>query len=187
MFDNDERFHDLTEHLRAVDEITRLEEMRIEGFVSQYKIPPARILGSYWVGPTEGSGQVLRLLYAAMRSEHQGAIVRWTKRTRQALGVIVTSGEGLILLELSWASLVRDPRPEVQAMTDRDVPGEQIKLARELVQAMMVDVETLDDFEDQGWLWRHTLRERALAGEDPPVPQREADQAPAEKLAEALR
>ena len=187
VFDNAEHFHDLTEHLQAVDMLTRLDEMRIEGFINRYKVPQLRVQGSYWLGPADGSGAVLRLLWTAMADEYRGAVVRWTKRTKQALGVIIPDRHGLVVLELAWAGVMREPRPEVQAMTDRDVPAAHRRLAIELLEAMEVDEGILDVFEDERSRLRRELHEAAMRGEDPPVPKPEPVDVPSGSLAEALR
>ena len=159
-------FVDLTEALAQVDEQTKLEEMRVEGFVRREAVPRERVTGAYWVAAAEDSAYVLALLRQAMRENDRAAVVRWTKRTRQALGVMVPDRRGLVLLEMAWCGLLRDPRPEAVMVSKVVVRDEHLEMARQLVHTMEEGPALLDRLVDDGVEMRADLRRRALAGDE---------------------
>jgi hypothetical protein len=100
----DDRWLDLTENLDAITDATRLEEMRVIGFVPSPSVPRVLVTGSYYLGSGgPGAPKVLRALEEGMRAHHAVAVVKWTKTSRQALGVIVASKKAMYVLELAWA------------------------------------------------------------------------------------
>jgi non-homologous end joining protein Ku len=159
-------FVDLTEALARIDVQTKLEEMRVEGFIRREAVPRERVTGSYWVAAAEGSAYVLALLRQAMRAADRAAVVRWTKRTRQALGVVVPQRHGLILLEMTWAGLLREPREEVREVARYEVRDDHLEMAQQLVHTMEESPVLLDRLVDDAVEMRADLRRRALAGEE---------------------
>jgi non-homologous end joining protein Ku len=104
---------DLTEELEAIDARTKLDGMTLEATVASVNVPRERVRDVHYLAPAgEGAPKVLGLLWLALRAQQAVALVRWTKRTNQALGAIVARGEGvanrhLVLLELEWAANMR--------------------------------------------------------------------------------
>lgn len=179
-------FIDLSEHLHAIDEITKLEEMRIEAFVSVAAIERTihRIRGAYWVGPEDGSAYTLALIRQAMLRELAVGVVRWTKRTRQSMGLLVVDEQGLLLLDVAFADLTREVRRDVTLSASLECKDEHLQMARELVAEMMYPVNAVDRIEDDAVEYKARLIEIARAGLVPPMPEPlETD----DELSEALQ
>jgi non-homologous end joining protein Ku len=165
-------FIDLTEHLQAVEQMTKLEEMRIEGFVSVGAIERTlhRIHAAYWVGPADGSAYTLALIRSAMLRELAVGVVRWTKRTRQSLGLLVVDEQGLLLLDVAFADMTRDPKRDVHLAASLEVRDEHLAMARELVAEMTYPEGLVDQIEDDAVEMKAALAEIAREGEVPEVP-----------------
>lgn len=176
----DGTFIDLTEKLEAIDEATQLEEMRVVSFIRREVVPRERIIGSYYVAAkSKPAAKILRLLRDAMAHAERVAVVRWTKRSRQALGVIVPRRGGAIeILELEWARNWREPNPRCLMHAAAPVTPQELTLAAELVHAMGDNRSSLDDLEDDRIVMRENLRHAAEEGlldswDAPSAPERE--------------
>ena len=182
----EEGFIDLTDHLKAVDEMTKLEEMRIEGFVSIAAVERTihRVRNAYWVGPENGSAYTLALIRSAMLREMAVAVVRWTKRSRQSLGLLVVDEQGLLLLDIAFADLVREPRRDVNLAASLEPKVEHLEMARALVAEMTFPDGLIDRMQDDAVEWRAALAESAREGVTPDVPQPVEVE---EELSEALQ
>ncbi len=158
-----EGFVDLTEALAEIDERTKLEEMRVVGFVDYRHVPAERIVGSYWLGAGgPGAPRVLALLRAAMLGAGRVAIVKWTKRTRQALGILRPRGDALLVLELAFADDRVEPPPAATTFSAAKVVEAEVTAAQRLIHALAATRETLDDLRDD----RDVLREALFASVD---------------------
>lgn len=181
----DGRFVDLTEQLEAVAEKTRLDEMEIIGFVRREQVPRSRITGSYYLGGDgPGAPKVLALLLETMKVVGRVAVIKWTKTSRQALGVIVPGRHSgaLIVLELVWASCFRQPGPRCLTHLQAPVAAGELAAAIELATAMADAAAVLDEQEDDRVRLLNELAERARLGEvtdfkvpETPEPQEDAD------------
>lgn len=187
---DDGTFVDATAQLEEIQERTQLDEMSIISFIRIEQVPRARIKGSYYLGHDAfGSSKLLKALYDAMRATDRTAVVKWTKTTRQALGLIRVDAKrkALVVLELEWAENWRDPSPRVTQFQDVELTGGEFETACDLVLAMADSAVSLDELRDDARAQREELRERALSGalEDFTVPaEPETDEGP---LEDALR
>ncbi len=171
----DGSFLDLTDEIAAIDDRTRLEEMRVADFIRTEEIHRDRILGSYYLAPNgPGAAKVIALMCHAMRETRRVACVKFTKRSKQSLAVLVPHpAAGLVVVELAWAEDVRSVperciRPEMVALS-----GEERQLAVEMVQAMSSSrAEALDTLADYARALRRELVEKAEAGLVFEVPER---------------
>lgn len=168
----DGSFIDLTDVLAEADRQSAGEEMRVVSFVRPDKVARARVAGSYYLasnGP--GSPKVLRLLYEAMRATGRVAVVKWTKTSRQALGVVqpepLRKG-ALTVLELVWAEDWRDPSGRCLTHQQAEVTAGEVAAAVGLVEAMSDSVASLDALEDDR---RRLYREVKAAAELGIVPE----------------
>jgi hypothetical protein len=105
-------WEDLTERLAEIDERTRLDGMEVAYTVASSAVPRLRVRDAHFVAPADqGATGVLAHLWQGLRDGDLAALVRWTKRTNQALGAIVASGTvlnaHLVLLELEWTASMR--------------------------------------------------------------------------------
>lgn len=167
-------FVDLTDQLRSIENRTKLEEMRVVSFIRVEQVPRDRILGSYWIAPEEGAGRALRLLFEAMRFQRRVAVVKWTKRTRQSLGVVVPHRSGALqVLQVNWAEAYLQPDAKVLSIQQAAVREEEVRAAAELVRAMSDSKASLDEQEDDAVRLRRELVAEVEAGKRPdPMPSR---------------
>jgi non-homologous end joining protein Ku len=186
IYRDDGTFLDLTAKLEAITEATQLDEMRIVGFVPSPSVPRLLVVGSYYVavdGPVKGPlGEMHKVLAALERGLHThraAALVKWTKTSRQALGVLVASrAYGLVLLQLSWPEERVSPNPRSLSHRRVELTPEEETLAEELVAAMSVPAGAIVQQRDDAVTMRRNLRKAAESGlldawEAPSTPERE--------------
>jgi non-homologous end joining protein Ku len=151
--DANDRFIDLTAEIASIAERTKLEEMRIADFIRVEEIRREWVVGSYYVAPDGPTApKAIRLLHEAMRSQKRVAVVKWTKRSKQALGVLVPhpATKSLMCVELAWDEDKREVPRKVYVPGEVEVTKEEIHLAREMVEVMSstraasLDVQTDD-------------------------------------------
>lgn len=144
------RFYDVTEQLASIAEETKTEELRIAGFIRRERVPRIMVQGSYYLaaaGP--GAPKVLRLLWLAMRDEGRAAVVKWTKRTRQALGVLTPAKDGsLVVLELAWPDELREPGERARFHINAEVTPGELAAARDLMRATAKSPELIAEQSD---------------------------------------
>lgn len=164
----DGTFIDLTEHLKQIESETKLEKMEIVKFVRVETIDRARIDASYYIGAQEAhDAKPLRLIYEAMKLRRRVAVVKWSSKSRQSLGVLVAHGtdETLMLYKLTWAEDFREAPARARSVARATVSPQEIDIAAQLVDAMGDSVEALDELRDDAIALREELIARALAGE----------------------
>lgn len=175
-------FIDLTEELAAIREETKLEAMAVIGFIRRERVERWRIQNSYYLGGGAPDGplsppRVIALLRAAMVHEERVAVVKWTKRTRQFLG-IVTPGprDSVVVLEMTWAAEVREPGPRMLTHKQEELSEDEVRAARELLRVMGAAAAIVDEAMDDRVRLERALEARALSGRArgfrPPVRQK---------------
>jgi non-homologous end joining protein Ku len=172
----DGTFSDLTEGLEQITERTKLEEIRVADFIRTEEVRRDRVLGSYWLAPDgPGAPKLVKRLCLAMQAERRVATVKWTKRSKQALGVLIPDPKtgALKVIELAWAEDMREAPEKVLSATQVEVTDEEVDIACQLVQAMSsTRAESLDSQTDDSRALVRELVARAAAGEEFAVPQR---------------
>lgn len=173
---DDGSFADLTDGLEEIAERTKLEEMRIADFIRTEEVHRGRILGSYFLAPDgPGAPKVIRLLHEAMKLQKRVAVVKLTKRSKQALGVLIPDAQtgSLMLIECAWNEDMRPAPSKVTNVAEVEVDPTEVAITCELIQAMSsTRAMSLDEQEDDS---RHLIRElvaRVEAGEKFELPPR---------------
>lgn len=160
-------FIDCTEQLAEIEDATKMEDMAVESFIRTQNIPRERIVASYFVTPQNKYGlRVLALLHAALRKSSHAAIVRWTARSRQSLGVLIAHPQGgLILQKLVWVEKAR-LAPELSqevAKLARSAPEEEVDATVGLIEQMAERGRAhLDELRDPAVVYREELQAVAL-------------------------
>ena len=177
-------FIDLTDQLKAIDETVKLDEMRVVAFVDVGQVDRSRIIGSYYLRPDDGAGRALDVLYTGLKRNRRAAVVKWGKRTNQAVGVVTAYQGGLTVLELAFAPEVRKRPPGY----DRElVEGDLAEAGDRLVEALSGRLPDLNAVTDDRAELRARLRRAAEAGYVEAFETPVQDDTAAEKdLAEAL-
>lgn len=140
----DGTFVDLTVPLEELDKDVELDRIEVIGFQARNSVPRERISGAYYLGVETGtaaeSADALRLIRDALRRTERVALVRWTKRKGQALGVLSAHSSGSLLInELVWSDEARAPNAECLVIDHVDPPTEeQLALAEDLIKEMSV-------------------------------------------------
>lgn len=170
---DDGAFIDCTPQLAQIEEDTKLEEMRVVEFIDVGQVERARVEASYYIGATEPqAAKPLKLIYEAMRMTRRVAVVKWSSRSRQSLGVLTAHGNSgcLVLLRLAWAEDWREPPAKAISVSRARVTLEEVTMATRLVGAMSGKGSvTLDALRDDAIVRREELYAAALAGEVEPV------------------
>ena len=108
------------------------------GTIDATAVPRERVRDAYYVSIADPKkAKVLTLLWHGLRVERRAAAVKWTKRTAQALGIIVARGElgkdaHLLLLELEWAQNMRAVPPKASGPVSREVETDEVEAAAAL-------------------------------------------------------
>lgn len=165
----DGSFLDLTEQIARIETHTQLNEMNVIAFIRREQVPREMIQGSYWIGVNgPGGGRTLKLIHAATKKVGRVAVVRWTKRTRQAYGILLPHRSGaLIAVELAWADTWREPDERIMLpYVAAEVTDEEVATAARLIDAMGDSRAILEEMEDDAVVLRRELVRAARAGED---------------------
>lgn len=180
IYREDGTFLDLTDRLEAIEEATQLEDFCVIGFVRREAVPRDRIIASYYLaGQNANALRVLRALQVGMSRVERYAVAKWTKASRQAIGVIGPAKSGaLTVLELVFQANVRLPSERCLGHNAVGLTAEEGKLAVELVRSMAEPPELLRRLEDDAITMRAQLRAAAEEGlldqwEAPTVPEPE--------------
>lgn len=185
-------FVDLTEELAAIDERCILDGMEVAATVRQNAIPAHRVRDAHFVAPAgEGAPKVLALLWAGLRERRAAAMVRWTKRTNQALGALVARGTAedpyLVLLELEWTRNLRPLPARARLGVGMAATSDQERrAAARLVAAYAEKPAILETLRDERAAQRAELLEAARAGEAWTAPALAAPPREADDLADLM-
>jgi hypothetical protein len=98
---------DLTAELAEVDDAFRLDGIRIESTAPESTLEASRVRGASYVVPRTPESRVfLGHLWDGLRTSNSIAVVRFSKRTNEYLGVLRARGSGtkafVELLEVEW-------------------------------------------------------------------------------------
>lgn len=159
---------DLTAELAAIDDRTRVDGLEVLFTVDAQSVPRFRVRDAHYVVPAgRGAGATLAHVAHALRAGQLASVVRWTKRTNQALGVVVPFGRAgrvvLALLEVEWAACVRDA-PDGAVLPLDQVGEAGAARAGELFGALRRPAAALDDVVDERVAQRQVLLASARAG-----------------------
>lgn len=164
-------FVDLTDAIAEITEKSTLEEMRVVSFIDTRHVPRERIISAYYLaGDSGGEGlpptRLLATLMRAMRAKERVAVVRFSKRVGQTLGILTPRRDGsMLLLELAYAAQERKPSPTCLAANQVEPRSEDVAGAIELIEAMAGKRESLDSIRDPRLTMEMELIARAEAGE----------------------
>lgn len=191
--DAEGNFVDLTEQLDRIGEESSLEALEISAFIRRERVPRERVVGSYYLAAgVAGDGQqpaapLLRLLYEAMKDRGRVAVVRWTKRKGQSLGILTPLGDGaLVVLEMQWADRMRTPNAKCLSHMRAAVTSTEVERAGELIEALSESRQSLDDLEDPREMMERDLSAAARSGDTTEIPEVAVDTEGLPDLAEVL-
>jgi Ku protein len=179
----DGSFIDCTANLKQIEQQTKLEQMEVVAFIDVAQIDRTRVEASYFIGAQEAEdAKPLRLIYEAMKLKRRVAVVKWSSKSRQSLGVLAAHGRSktLMLLKLTWAEDVREAPAKALSIQAAGVSREEIDMAARLIEAMGDTPQALDELRDDAIVLREELRAEAEAGNvaaPEPAPDREQPEA----------
>jgi len=149
---DDGKFVDLTEGLEEITDVTKLEEMRVADFIRVEQVQRERVIGSYFLAPDgPEAAKVIALMFEAMRRKKRAAVVKFTKRTKQSLAVLVPhpDSSSLMVLELAWFDDMRAVPERCLAVQQATISETEVAVAEEMVDAMSTTrAEALDSLSD---------------------------------------
>lgn len=169
----DGKFVDCTQQLAAIDERTKLDRMDIVRTIDSTQIRRERVVGSYYLGAQDPKSVArLRLLYDALKRRREVAIVKWTSRKRQSLGVVAPNARTgtLMVYALVWAEDWREPHAKAKAIQSVEFSSPEdheryVARMEGILVAMHGHVDDLDVLRDDAIALREELLVRAQSGE----------------------
>lgn len=165
---DDGTFVDCTAHLARIAEDTKLERMEIVDTVDATKVGLHRVKGSYYLtADGKGAPRRLRMLYEGMKRDRSAALVKWTRKTRQTMGVLKPApglDETILVIELAWAEDVRKPGPRQVAHMQAEVTEGEVDAMVMLLRSMRSSPHALDELRDDALARREEVIEKARAG-----------------------
>lgn len=185
---DDGSFVDCTEQLDAIVERTKLDRIEVVKCIDATQIRAERTVGAYYVGAQETEGlPYLRLFFEALKRRREVAVVKYTTRSRQQLGVIGASakGQALVLRNLVWAEDWRDVPAKAQ-VGKVAVNETHVDAMEAILEAMHGHVDDLDELRDDALALREELRARAEHGEMAEVVEPRPDEPGDDDLEAAL-
>ena len=175
--ETDGEWVDLTATLKTIDERCILDGMPIAATVAATAVPSMRVRDAHYVAPaSEGAPKVLALVWMALRETRKAALVRWTKKTNQALGALVARGgendPHLVLLELEWKQNMKPvPKRALLKMAMPTLTGDNVAAAVRFVEAYHETPAIFDALRDERAGLRADVLAAARAGEPVAVPE----------------
>ena len=188
---------DLTDRLAEIDQCTKVTDaegkpvMEVVATIASSAIGRERIRNAKYVGGADPKTyKVLRLIFEGLGTE-RAAVVRWTERTTQRLGILVARTRphrALVLLEVEWSENMREPAGRVTGPLDAAVTSRELEAAAKLMDALHAPPSALNDLRDERLAHRAELLAAAREGRleqvsAPPEPEPVAE---TEDVAEAL-
>lgn len=163
---DDETFVDLTQHLEKVEEESRVEGLEALGFIRRERVPRERVVSSYFLGSDgKSSARLIRALYEGMKETGRVAVVRWTKRKGQSLGILTPRGDGaMIVLELAFAEVCRKPNARCLAHLRAEVSRDMVGHVETAIESMEWSPDRLDEIRNRRVELEQDLIDRAEAG-----------------------
>jgi non-homologous end joining protein Ku len=196
---DDGEFVDLTDQIEEIGERSKLEQAEIVTFLDRSHVPRERIISSYYVAagnvdPDAGelpADKFLRNLQVSLHRSKKVAVVRFSKKKGQTVGILTVTRVGALLLhELCFAEQWKAPGAKALTFTHLDASEKAVEPTMELIEAMAGRREDLDDIHDLRAQMEAELAEKAKAGEmdeytlDQPDPAQDPD---IERLGEMMR
>lgn len=192
-----DEFHAIdAEAIEQINAATKIDTMVALGTVPMDSVPTERATGIYFIqSPAKGgSPKSYRILYDALRADKkakraaQGIVVKRTARTRQKLGVIYADTDMgcLMMLELRFASALKQPDEQILAPQAAQVEQAQIDVARKVVDGLGDGMQAIETEQDDAQPLKASLIEQAVAGETLSVPTPVAETAKADDLTAML-
>lgn len=183
-------FVDLTDKLARVDEVSLIDGVQIVATVDRAQVPRMRVRDSYYVVPAgEGAVALLEHLFIGLVDTGTVAVVRWTKSTNQALGVLVPmtlrGDRALVVLELEWQAAMRD-LPSGAILFPWRVPQSGREAAAQAMGALRRKTDVFGELEDERQARRQALLTAARSGVDLPDVEPEEIEQGDDPLAQAL-
>lgn len=150
------------ESLKAIDEQTKLPDMRVEKAVPLAEVPFERATGFYFLQspPKGGAHKAYRLTYEALAAKGKkhparALRVKFTSRTRQKLAAVYadTDRKCLVAVTLTFAADMREPDEAVLAPQKVEVEEKQVEMARTVIAALEnpVDPKTKQPVDAGDW------------------------------------
>lgn len=185
---------DLTDELAEIDKRTVIEGMTIVDTLDLTTIDGDRIRDAHYISAAaDGAAMFLAHLWTGLRRSRTAALVKWTKRKNQALGVIVAQGgyggeePHLVLRELEWAAAMREIPERARLTTALSfIPDAGAAAAVDAMRALRKPPSILDDIADDRQAQRVELLEATRARTQWKPPEREAVPVAVDALGDAL-
>lgn len=189
-------FHEVPpDQLALIDEESKLESLKVEGFIPLNDVPWERAKGAYYLAPEKGKPNVkpLVLLREGMRKRKVAAVTRLTLKAKTYPAVIyaaeVAPGKwGLLLNTLTYADEFAQAKEAAECLEGFEPDTATVNLAGRLIDQLNTSRAVLDSWTDDRAEKREELIAQMLAGQTIVAAEKPATKkAPDADLADLLK
>ncbi|HSO48731.1 MAG TPA: Ku protein [Rhizobiaceae bacterium] len=123
----------------------KTQTIEIVAFIKESEVDAKLLEKPYFIEPVKGAARAYALLREALRKTEKVAVAKYVLRTRERMCLLRPEGDMIVLLQMRWASQVRDPEG-LELPPAKDVQKKELDMAVRLVDQM---TETFDPTEYQ--------------------------------------
>jgi DNA end-binding protein Ku len=118
----------------------KTQTVEIVAFIKESEVDAKLLEKPYFLEPVKGAAKAYALLREALRKTDKVAVARYVLRTRERMCLLRAEGDMIVLLQMRWASEVRDPTG-LELPSGTDVQKKELDMAVRLVDQL---TETFD-------------------------------------------
>lgn len=131
----------------------KTQTIEIVAFIKESEVDAKLLEKPYFLEPVKGAARAYALLREALKKTDKVAVAKYVLRTRERMCLLRAEGDMIVLLQMRWASEVRNPE-ELELPPAKDVQKKELDMAVRLVDQL---TETFDPNEYQD-TYTETLR-----------------------------
>lgn len=157
----------------------KTQTIEIVAFIKETEVDAKLLETPYYLEPAKGAAKAYALLREALQKTEKVAVAKYVLRTRERMCLLRAEGDMIVLLQMRWASEIRDPEG-LELPSAKAIQKKELDMAVRLVDQL---TETFDPTEYKD-TYTETLRkfiEDKAAGktqepeEDEPIPSEVTD------------
>lgn len=163
--EGDEFFPISADEVEQIEQMTKLDRLTIEEFVSLDEIPWERAQACYFLAPPKGVGaKALKTLHDAMLAKGVGGVAKLMPKSRQKLALIHPKHGGLLVTVLAYADTFAQVVDGAAAISGVEPSDQALELMSMLIDLKKQPASSLDEYRDDLIDLKADLIERAKLG-----------------------
>jgi DNA end-binding protein Ku len=121
----------------------KTQTIEIVAFIKESEVDAKLLEKPYYLEPVKGAAKAYALLREALRKTDKVAVARYILRTRESMCLLRAEGDMIVLLQMRWASEIREPEG-LELPPAKEVEKKELDMAVRLVDQL---TETFDPAE----------------------------------------